>query len=359
MNILMPTIFHPYSGGIAYHVDNIIRHLVNISPYNFHILNYSFQGELKEKPPNTMVHKVKYIRGIRGPTYTFNGYFLGKNIIKKYNIEVIHSHYAFPQGFLGTLLSRRYKIPHILTLHGSDVLILSKHPIGRLFFKYALKYCDRIICISRYLKEQLPKEYQDKSEVIYNGVDFRRFYDAGIDEDYGLFVGSFVPQKGLYTLIEAIKDIDFNFKFIGDGPLFREVKEYIERKGIKNIELLGKKDQREVAQYLRRCSFLVLPSTSEGFGMIILEAMASGKCVVGSKVGGIPELILDNYNGFLFEANNVKMLKEKIEMLVNDKDMRRKLGRNGRMFSRRFSWEEVARRLDTIYKELKESFNIQ
>jgi len=352
MNILMPTIFHPYSGGITYHVDNIISHLINISSYNFHILNYNFQGEVKKVPPNTKIHKVKYIKGIRGPTYAYMGYLLGKNVIKKYNIEIIHSHYAFPQGFLGALLSRRYKIPHVLTLHGSDVLILSKHPIGKLFFRYALKYCDRIICVSRYLKEQLPKEYRDKSEVIYNGVDFKIFYDEGVDENYGLFVGSFVPQKGLYTLIEAVKDIDFNFKFIGDGPLFKEIKEYIEKKGIKNIELLGRKDQVEVAKYLRKCSFLVLPSISEGLGMIILEAMASGKCVIGSNVGGIPELILDNYNGFLFEANNVKMLREKIEILINNKELRRKLGRNGREFSRRFSWEGVAKRLDTIYREL-------
>ncbi|MBW9223553.1 glycosyltransferase [Methanothermococcus sp. SCGC AD-155-E23] len=354
MNILMPAIFHPYTGGITYHVDNIIRHLIHLSPYNFHILNYHFQGELKKIPPNTWVYRVGYIKGIRGPTYTCMGYLLGKKLIEKYNIEIIHSHYAFPQGFLGALLSRKYRIPHVLTLHGSDVLLLSKHPLGRILFNYALKYCDRIICVSKYLKEQLPKEYQDKSEVIYNGVDFKIFYDEGIDEDYGLFVGSFVPQKGLYTLIEAVKNIDFDFKFIGDGPLFSKVKEYIEKKGIKNIQLLGRKDQMEVAKYIRRCSFLVLPSTSEGLGMTLLEAMASGKCVIGSNVGGIPELIRDNYNGFLFEANNVEMLREKIEILVNDRELRKKMGRNGREFSRRFSWEGVAKRLDTIYKELKE-----
>ncbi|HIQ32205.1 MAG TPA: glycosyltransferase family 4 protein [Methanothermococcus okinawensis] len=353
MNILMPTIFHPYTGGITYHVDNVIKHLTDISPYNFHILNYNFQGELKKLPPNTWVHKVKYIKGIRGPTYTFMGYSIGKKLIEKYNIEIIHSHYAFPQGFLGALLSEKYNIPHVLTLHGSDVLLLSKHPVGKILFNYALKHCDRIICVSKYLKEQLPREYQDKSEVIYNGVDFSIFYDEGIDEDYGLFVGSFVPQKGLYTLIEAVKDIDFKFKFIGDGPLFREIREYIERKGIKNIQLLGRKDQMEVAKYIRRCSFLVLPSTSEGLGMTLLEAMASGKCVIGSNVGGIPELIRDNYNGFLFEVNNVEMLKEKIEILVNDRELRRKLGKKGREFSKRFSWEGVAKRLDTIYREVK------
>ncbi|HIP84823.1 MAG TPA: glycosyltransferase family 4 protein [Methanothermococcus okinawensis] len=355
MNILMPTIFHPYSGGITYHVENIIRHLTNISPYNFHILNYNFQGQLKKLPPNTWIHKIRHINKIRGPSYTLMGYLLGKKLIEKYNIHIIHSHYAFPQGFLGALLSRKYNIPHVLTLHGSDVMLLSKHPLGKVLFNYALKHCDKIICVSRYLKEQLPRAYQNKSEVIYNGVDSKVFYDEGIDEDYGLFVGSFVPQKGLYTLIEAVKDIDFNFKFIGDGPHFKDIKEYIERKGIKNIELLGRKDQEEVAKYLRRCSFLVLPSISEGLGMTVLEAMASGKCVIGSKVGGIPELILDNYNGFLFEVNNVEMLREKIELLVNNKGLRKRLGRNGKEFSKRFSWEGAAKRLDAIYRELREN----
>ncbi|MBW9221857.1 glycosyltransferase [Methanothermococcus sp. SCGC AD-155-C09] len=353
MNILMPTIFHPYTGGISNHVESIIKHLNNINNYNFHILNYNFQGKLKEIPLNTKIHRVPYIRGIRGLSYAHNGYFLGKEIIKKYGIEVIHSHYAFPQGFLGALLSRRYKLPHVLTLHGSDVLLLSKNPIGRIFFNYAIKHCDRIICVSNYLKEQLPKDYRSKTEVIYNGVDFNIFQDIGVDEDYGLFVGSLVLQKGLPTLINAIKDIDFNFKIIGDGPLFNDIRNYITRKNIKNIELLGRRDHLEVSEYIKRCSFLVLPSISEGLGMTLLEAMASGKCVIGSNVGGIPELIIDNYNGFLFEVNNSRMLRERIEILVNDRDLRIKLGKNGVEFSKNFSWEAIVKKIDALYRELK------
>ncbi len=363
MKILMPTIYHPYSGGIAIHVENLIKNLnsLNDSNFEFHILNYEFKGHGDndnidrfdaDNNIHIHIHHVPYISKIRGISYAYNGYKVGKEIIKNYQIDIIHSHYAFPQGFLGSCLKNKFDISHVITLHGSDVLRLSKNPVGKYFFNYAVKNCDRIICVSEFLKNNLSKEYQNKSEVIYNGVDFDLFYDIGVDEDYGLFVGSFVSQKGIEILIDAIKNIDFNFKFIGDGVLFDKVSNRLKEENITNIELLGKKHQKEVSEYVKRCSFLILPSLSEGLGMVLLEAMASGKAVIGTNVGGIPELIMDGYNGYLVEPNNPKILKEKINILIKNNDLRKKFGVNGKIFSKKFSWKNVAKNVGEIYCEL-------
>jgi glycosyltransferase involved in cell wall biosynthesis len=364
MKILMPTIYHPYSGGIAIHVENLIKNLnsLNDSNFEFHILNYEFKGHgdndnidrfNADNNIHIHIHHVPCISKIRGISYAYNGYKVGKEIIKNYQIDIIHSHYAFPQGFLGSCLKNKFDIAHVITLHGSDVLRLSKNPVGKYFFNYAVKNCDRIICVSEFLKNNLSKEYQNKSEVIYNGVDFDLFYDIGVDEDYGLFVGSFVSQKGIEILIDAIKNIDFNFKFIGDGVLFDKVSNRLKEENITNIELLGKKHQKEVSEYVKRCSFLILPSLSEGLGMVLLEAMASGKAVIGTNVGGIPELIMDGYNGYLVEPNNPKILKEKIDILIKNNDLRKKFGVNGKIFSKKFSWKNVAKNVGEIYCELK------
>ena len=350
----MPTIFHPYTGGITIHVENLIKNLKNLD-YEFHILNYESNNYNNNHnyhfdADNIHIHNVPYIPKIRGISYAYNGYKIGKEVIKNYGIDIIHSHYAFPQGFLGSYLKNKFNIPHVITLHGSDVLRLSKNPVGKYFFNYAVKNCDKIICVSEFLKNNLSKQYQNKSEVIYNGVDFDLFYDIGIDENYGLFVGSFVPQKGIDILIDAVKDIDFNFKFIGDGVLFNKIDERIKKENINNIELLGKKHQKEVSEYIKRCSFLILPSLSEGLGMVLLEAMASGKPVIGTNVGGIPELIKNEYNGFLVEAKNPYTLREKINILVENKDLREKMGKNGKIFSKRFSWENTAKNVNEIYR---------
>ncbi len=363
MNILMPSIFHPYTGGITIHVENLIKNLKDLD-YEFHILNYEYNNHKNNNDnngyyydydfdaDNIHIHNVPYIPKIRGISYAYNGYKIGKEVIKNYKIDIIHSHYAFPQGFLGSHLKNKFNIPHILTLHGSDVLRLSKNPVGKYFFNYAVKNCDKIICVSEFLKNNLPKQYRNKSEVIYNGVDFDLFYDVGIDENYGIFVGSFVPQKGIDILIDTIKDIDFNFKLIGDGILFNKINERIKKENIDNIELLGKKHQKEVSEYIKRCSFLVLPSLSEGLGMVLLEGMASGKPVIGTNIGGIPELIKNGYNGFLVKVNDSDALKEKIKILVDNEDLRKELGRNGKIFSERFSWKNTAKNVNEIYTKM-------
>ncbi|EHP84065.1 glycosyltransferase family 4 protein [Methanotorris formicicus] len=343
MKVLMPTIYYPFIGGITIHVENLVKH---IDDCEFHILTY--HSNYNQKYENVVVHKIPYIPKMRGLTYMLNAYKIGREIIRKEKIDLIHSHYAFPQGVVGGLL--KGNLPNILTLHGSDVLKLSKSIIGKPFFDYAVGRADKIICVSEFLRNNLGDNFKRKAIVIPNGVDFNLFYGEN-DLDYGLFVGSFVEQKGLDVLIDAIKDIDFNFKLIGDGPLFNKIKEKIEKENMKHVELLGKKSQIEVAKYMRNCSFLVLPSISEGLGMVLLEAMACGKAVIATNVGGIGEIVKDGYNGFLVPPNNPKILKDKIKILINDKNLREKFGKNGKEFSKNFSWENVAKKVRSIYEE--------
>jgi len=345
----VPTIYYPYVGGITIHVENLMKHLKDIE---FHVLTYNNYEENEYK--NVIIHSVPHLKKFRGVSYLINAYKIGKNIIKKEDINLIHAHYAFPQGCVGALLKNKLSIPYILTLHGSDALILKNSLKGRYFFKYAVKNSDKIICVSKYIKSQLDEDLKNRAVVIYNGVNKNLLYNEG-DYNFGLFVGAFVPQKGVDILIESIKDIDFNFKLIGDGKLYKNIEKFVLKHNLKHVELLGKKNFDETASFMRRCSFLIAPSRSEGFGMVAVEAMACSKPVIATKVGGLKEIVIDGYNGLLVEKNNPNDLREKILELINNEDLRKILGKNGREFSKKFSWEECAKNVKGMYEEVLKS----
>jgi glycosyltransferase involved in cell wall biosynthesis len=346
MKVLMPTIYYPHIGGITLHVENLVKHLKDVE---FHILTYDDYEENEYK--NVIIHNVPHLKKFRGISYLINAYKIGKDIIKREGIDLIHSHYAFPQGCVGALLKNKLSIPHILTLHGSDALILKNSLKGRYFFKYATINSDRIICVSRYIKNQLDENLKNRAVVIYNGVNKKILYNEG-DYNFGLFVGAFVPQKGVDILIEAIKDIDFNFKLIGDGKLYKKIEDFIVKNNLIHIELLGRKSFNETASFMRKCSFLVVPSRSEGFGMVAVEGMACSKPVIATKVGGLEEIVIDGYNGLLVEKNNPNDLKEKILELINNEELRKTLGKNGKEFSKKFSWKKCAESVKNMYEDL-------
>ena len=99
MKVLMPTIYHPHIGGITLHVENLVKHLKDVE---FHILTYDDYEENEYK--NVIIHNVPHLKKIRGISYLINAYKIGKDIIKREGIDLIHSHYAFPQGCVGALL---------------------------------------------------------------------------------------------------------------------------------------------------------------------------------------------------------------------------------------------------------------
>ncbi|MCS3901667.1 glycosyltransferase family 4 protein [Methanococcus voltae] len=386
MKILIPTIYHPYPGGISTHVENLIKNINLIIQENkkenddltykkieFHILNYKktenmekidFDKKKKNQNDikNVIIHEIPFIKKLRGPTYFLNGYKEGSKIIEDNDINLIHSHYAFPQGFLGAKLSNKYKIPHILTLHGSDVMKLSKNPVGKPFFKYAIKNSTGIICISKYLKKEIQNEQNIlKITQLYNGINLELFNNKNIsDENYGLYVGAFVGQKGINTLINSIIQINqqigtknnFKYKLVGSGKKINEIKELIKKNNLNNIEILGQKSQFEVSELIKKCSFLVLPSNSEGMGIVLLEAMACQKPVIGTSIGGIPELITENYNGYIVKSGDSDSLANSILKLIENPKIRAEFGNNGYILSKKYSWKNNAEETLKLYHKL-------
>ena len=174
--------------------------------------------------------------------------------------------------------------------------------------------------------------------------------------DYYLYVGRISEEKGIKTLIDAaVSNSGGELKIIGNGALRDTMELYAASKDInRSIEFLGHKSRDEVIKYMKNCKFAVVPSEwYENYPFSILEAFACGKPVIGSRIGGIPELVKDNETGLTFEIGNSYELSEKIKYLGNNPEAVIKMGRNARAFAEQeLNAEKHYQALMEIYKRV-------
>ena len=188
-------------------------------------------------------------------------------------------------------------------------------------------YFDKIISVSKfnYNKHAQKNNIKEKLDFLYNfnpGCETSEYNnERGM---YYLYFGRLSEEKGLLTLINAFKNIkNAHLKIVGTGPLEKSLCETIATDNIKNIELLGYKTGNELNSIILKSSFILVPSEwYENNPMTIVEGYTMGKPVIGSKIGGIPEIILDGKTGYLFEMRNVEQLRDKIieSILLTEKE---------------------------------------
>jgi len=190
------------------------------------------------------------------------------------------------------------------------------------------------ICMTGFLKEKLlelgiPEE---KLFVKPHSLDASQVLPMPGAGDYVLYLGRLSPEKGIWTLIHAFEQLKGpRLKVVGTGPLEDRLKEYVRDGGLSNIELLGFADGSEKWELLRNSLFTVVPSIwYETFGLVVLEAYAAGKPVVGSGLGSLPYIIEQNKSGILFEPGCVDDLVKKVGYLLNRPDEVDRMGRYAR-----------------------------
>jgi N-acetyl-alpha-D-glucosaminyl L-malate synthase BshA len=318
-------------GGISTHVTRLVEH----SKSDFDTITY----------PRFI--NVPFLRAF---SFVLSGFIRG--IFR--NFDIIHAHYTVPQGFLGLLLKYFKRRPLVITVHGSDITVLSKNPAARPILRFVLKNADRVVAVSNFLKEEIKKlgVPQEKIEVIYGGVtiseDGKEFDAAG---RVITFVGSLVPQKGVDTLIESFKDIKTegtSLIIVGDGPERKRLEALAE--GIGDIQFLGRR--KGIKNILTKSDVLVLPSKEEGFGLVLLEAMVLGTPVIATNVGGIPEIVEEGVSGILVEKDNPKQLAVAIDRVLGDEELGKTLVENGREKAKKFTWEMMCGEIDELYESI-------
>lgn len=197
---------------------------------------------------------------------------------------------------------------------------------------------DVFISPSLFLKEKVA-EMGFKGKVFHipnfvNIPDFTPVYDW--TERSICYIGRFSHEKGVLTLVEAVKGLDVTLKIIGDGPLWGEVKDKIRNEGISNVKLLGYMNAGELKSEISKSMFTVIPSEwYENNPRSVIESFALGKPVVGARIGGIPELVQDGVTGYTFKSGDPRALAEKIRIMLSDEEKIKELGKNSRAFVER------------------------
>ncbi|MDD5107945.1 MAG: glycosyltransferase family 4 protein [Candidatus Omnitrophica bacterium] len=339
MNILFIA-NHLNVGGVSSYLFTLASEL---KQNGFNVYVASSGGQLVEKFVASGIVHIKVslrTKNELSPKIIFSFFKLRKEA-KRLKIDLIHSNSRTTQ-VLGNLLSRALGIPHVFTCHG-----FFKPKLSRLLFPC---WGEGVIAISQEVKEHLIADLkldEKKISVINNGIDTNNFGDFSarkkVRKDLSIgqeplvgIIARLSDVKGHVYLIRAMKKVMMSFAsvkllIIGEGKMKEILIKEVEALDIKN-NILFIPEARVSQELLGAMDIFVMPSLQEGLGLALMEAMAQGLAVIGSKVGGIKTLIQDAVNGLLIEPADVEGLTAAIIRLLADSNLRRSLGVNARKF---------------------------
>ncbi len=315
------------------------------------------------------------------PFYDLKAFFTLIKILRHERPLIVHTHTS-KAGILGRWAAFFAGVPIILhTPHGHIFWgYFSKWKVLFYIILEKLTACiaNKIIALTEQEKNDhihLCIASEDKFSVVHSGIDLDRFSNVffapavmkkklGIPEG-NLIVGTagrLTHVKGHGYLIEAAGNIvdtrsDTTFVFLGDGELSDKLKNMTSMLGIEeNVKFLGWRP--DMAEVMSTFDLFVLPSLNEGMGRVLVEAMVLGKPIVASNVGGIPDLVFNGENGYLFPVGNVETLVARINELLDDPMKREEMGNRGRSYATGYGSEEMVKKIDLLYRQLLQEKDI-
>ena len=229
---------------------------------------------------------------------------------RRFRPDVVYAHFLFPTGLGGLLAARAARAPLVVTAHGQDVANLTQYPFVRLPSRLVVRGSAAVVAVSDWLRRELERAVPGaagKVEVVDCGVDLERFKPlarAAGPRPAFLCVGSLIERKNVVRLADAFATLDEGtLTFVGDGPLRAKLE------GRKGVTVTGYVSHDDVPGYLAAADVLCQPSLVEPFGQAALEALASARSVVGTRVGGQPEFV-PREAGVLVEPEDEHALAE-------------------------------------------------
>ncbi|MDI6655647.1 MAG: glycosyltransferase family 4 protein [Candidatus Hydrothermarchaeota archaeon] len=390
----MASEYPPLATGSGRHAYELTRALAKdnfvhvITPRVVHALDAEEQGNLS-------ISRVRHIRkaGVLPLSFSLTSNLLARKIMKKQDIDIICGHqwdsviFPFPR-----------KIPFVLraniTAVGTWEFMKSVNisAFQRLMYRSAVyldrqvcRRADKIVAVSSFLANELRKYdiENEKIETVLNGVDIEGFNPKESGEEvrkkHGLedkkvllYVGRISPQKGIEYLLEALPAVvqehqDVKLLVVG-GPTYKmksstynaysaNLRRIIQKYNLDDaVRFAGYVNFEKMPQYYAAADICVVPSAYEPLGNTVLEALASGKPLIASKTGGIQEVVEHMKNGVLVPPKNPSAIADAILKLLEDEDLRKKISANARKKAETMSWDDVAKKMLAIMREIFEKF---
>jgi len=288
-------------------------------------------------------------------------------LIVSKNVDVVHVFTGATTLFsVSSLqLARILRKKTVISFFGMEGVIF-RSLRERLTFAYSASLAGTIATNTSAMKSLVPRHFQKKTKLLYGGSDspIPLGSDNSLDQSPRvLYVGRLVRSKGVDDLLLAFSYVakivrGARLVIVGDGPERETLIKKRNKLGLENIvEFKGALHGSDLQEEYEKCSVFVLPSkrlndepVAEALGLVLIEAAMHGKPLVGSRVGGIPEIISDGSNGILFPQADYKKLADAITKLLLNKDLREKMGKNSlEMAKNRYTWKAATDRLLQCY----------
>jgi len=370
-----PTVAEPNGGRPIYEHVRALGHWVDIEVFYFRpsYLRSAVQSGADESAAKEctregiLVHK-HYFPAVRYLSRPFNGASCARRLLPlltQYEPGAILAYFAYPHGYAAVLAGEQLRIPVMLVTVGSDLRRIPDKST-RKRTQEAVRRANSVIAVSEELRGRAISLGASSEQVhtIRNGCDRSVFVpgdrshsreELGVPKDAAavLFVGSMIPLKGVEQLIQASHHVlasqpKLQVFCIGEGPQKRSLVRLADRLGLsKVVHFLGTRTKCEVAQWMNACDVFCLPSHSEGCPNVIMEALTSGRPVVSTNIGGIPELI-DSQCGILVPPRDpprlASAINEALARTWDEGEIRSKQAR---------TWSDVARETYELFESLR------
>ncbi len=313
--------------------------------HEIHFITYSQPVRLALLNPNVHYHEVNVPEY---PLFHYQPYELALSsklvdMVKLYKIEVLHVHYAIPHAYAGYMAKQMLKdegidIPMVTTLHGTDITLVGNHPFYKPAVTFSINKSDFVTSVSQSLKEDTLKLFNIKKEiqVIPNFIELdkikkedkspcQRSVMANDEERIITHISNFRKVKRIPDIIAIFnkiqKEIPAKLMMVGEGPEKEKAEQLCRELGIQDkVIFFG--NSNEIDTILCQTDLFLLPSKTESFGLVALEAMACGVPVISSNAGGLPEVNKDGFSGYLSEVGDVDgMANNALKILKNQTDL--------------------------------------
>ncbi len=345
---------------------HIAKHLAKLG-HSVHVVTSLDKGQSRESTEaGFYVHRFPPIR----VPYLFAPSLVipTLQVVKRIGPDVIHAQSVL-MGLVSFLVKKATKIPYAVYSRGELYMpVLINAPLAKLVFRNA----DAVIALTGDMRKSIAKFYAGSIDVIPNGIELedftnlsreraRRKLNVDGDEKVIMFVGRFRPEKNVACLIQAMKIVaERNHRVrlfvVGEGPEEEKLRKLTKELNLElKVNFVGQVVHEKVPEYLIAADVLVLPSLSEGFPVVLPEAMACGLPIVAARVGGVPEIVIDGENGLLVDPRKPEQVAEAVLKILENYDLATKMSANNIASVRQYSWKTTAEKLVEVYRKIADA----
>ncbi len=342
--------------------------------HEIHFITYSQPVRLALLNSNLHYHEVHVPEY---PLFHYQPYELALSsklvdMVKLYGIDVLHVHYAIPHAYAGYMAKKMLedegiRIPMITTLHGTDITLVGNHPFYKPAVSFSINKSDMVTSVSKSLKDDTYRLFDIKKEIVVipnfiepnkSASDEVKKCDRNMmaqqHEKIVTHISNFRKVKRIDDIVKIFyaiqKEVPSKLMMVGEGPEKQMAEDLCHSLGIQDkVIFFG--NSSEIDKILCYSDLFLLPSETESFGLAALEAMACGVPVISSNSGGLPEVNIDGYSGYLSPVGDVDSMSRNAISILSDETKLKQFKSNAKEVSSRFDILQIVPMYEKIYQE--------